>query len=609
MVIATILPRGRVLLVMALLAGSTYFFPARVQAQRTSAPPRSSHTPQQTDTRNLQFRSAVNRVIVDVVVTDAAGKPVHGLSQQDFAVTEDNVPQRVVSFDVHDFDSVSDSLPPNLPPLPVNTFLNLPKVPERGPLYVLLLDLVNTETQDQMWSRQQLLKFVDSKPVGTRFEVFVLSDELRLVQGFTSDRNLLFAALDPQHPKHHIPKVFLYGRNYGQGDRGAMISVFLFIAQHLEGLPGRKNLMWMANYFPFSTAPIEGEAFDLAEETKQAIDTMTRAQVAVYTFSACGLSADDPSCGGVPGSGGVGQSVPMFSAVAATDVTTKTGGKAYRLNDFQGELADATQDGANYYTLTYAPSNSAYDGKERHIKVQITRPDKHGYDLAYRRSYYADDPDAPVVQKISAKDEQGPPPPRKPGDSLMANMEYGAPMAHQLIFRAHVQAVGTPAMGTAAQMANLAEQPAYFQVRKKNRPETPLKPIELQTYAIDYNVLLPPKTGSSGNTQAIVLEFATAAFDAEGTMLNGVVQNGVPNTSADAKSPGRQNANQAANEKFYRAQEQIDVPLAATSIRIAVRDMTTDHVGAIEVALPLAAEGPAQAAGQGSADSAPAKTN
>ena len=144
-------------------------------------------------------------------------------------------------------------------------------------------------------------------------------------------------------------------------------------------------------------------------------------------------------------------------------------------------------------------------------------------------------------------------------------------------------------------------------MRKKNRPATALKPIALQTYTIDYNVLLPPKTGSSGNTQPIALEFATAAFDAEGTMLNGVVENGVP----DAKSSRGQNANQAANEKFYRAQEQIDVPLAATSIRIAVRDMTTDHIGAIEVALPLAAEGPAQAAapGQPQADSAAGKPN
>ena len=68
------------------------------------------------------FRSVVNRVILDVVVTDSTGKPVRGLSRRDFAVMEDNVPQRVLSFDVHDLDTASESLPPNLPPLPVNRF-------------------------------------------------------------------------------------------------------------------------------------------------------------------------------------------------------------------------------------------------------------------------------------------------------------------------------------------------------------------------------------------------------------------------------------------------------------------------------------------------------
>jgi len=637
MVIATTSLRARVLLAGAVLAGLGYFFSSlfsspllaqQLLAQQRSTKPAT--TAQKQEGSDLAFRSVVNRVILDVVVTDSTGKPVRGLSRRDFSVTEDNVPQRMVSFDVHDFDSVSDALPPNLPPLPVNTFLNLPAVPERGPLYVLLLDLVNTEIPDQMWARQQMLKFVNAKPAGTRFAVFVLSDELRLVQGFTADRNLLFAALDPQHPKKHVPKVFLYAQNYGKGDKGLMISVFQDIAQYLEGLPGRKNLMWMANYFPFSTSPIEGDAFELSQETKQAIDTMTRAQVAVYTFAACGLSPDDPSCGGAPGAGGAGQNVPMFSAIAATDVTTKTGGKAYRLNDFQGELADAMQDGANYYTLTYAPSNSAYDGKERHIKVQLSgQVAKRGYDLAYRRSYYADDPDAPVVRKVSAKDEPAPTQPRKQGDSLDANMEYGAPMAHQLIFSAHVHAVGGPAMGTAAQMENLADEPAYFQVRKKNRPLTPLKPIELQTYTVDYTVLLPSKAEGA---RPIALEFATAAFDAEGSRLSAVVENGTRITSGDARlsrvqggagsssasasssggsssgasSSGGSSSGAIANQdnQKYRARQTIDVPLAATSIRIAVRDMTTDRVGAIEVALPLAVEGPVQAA-----DSAPAKPN
>jgi hypothetical protein len=136
-------------------------------------------------------------------------------------------------------------------------------------------------------------------------------------------------------------------------------------------------------------------------------------------------------------------------------------------------------------------------------------------------------------------------------------------------------------------MDNLSQQPAYFQVRRKNRPPTPLKPIQLQTYAVDYTVLLP-KTEGRG-TYPLELEFATAAFDADGMMLNGVVENGSRIISpADSKSQGAAATSDAS--KFYRAKVHIDVPLAAVSIRVAVRDMATDRIGALEVALPLAPE-------------------
>lgn len=551
-------------------------------------PAQQNSSPAQAQTSDLVFRSVVNRVILDVVVTDAQGKPVHGLTRRDFMVTEDDVPQRVLSFDVHNLDAASESVPPNLPTLPANTFLNLPAVPERGPLYVLLLDLVNTEMPDQMWARQQLLKFIEGKPAGTRFALFVLSDTLQLVQGFTTDKDLLFAALDPKHPKHHVPKVFLYSKNYGEGDRGMMVSVFQHIAQYLDGLPGRKNVMWMADSFPMSLSPVLGDPYDLNDDIKETIDTLARGQVAVYTFTSCGISVEDPGCGGEPGAGGsVGagpSSMPIFDAAIGTNITTETGGKRYSTNDFKGELDDATEDGANYYTLSYAPSNSNYNGKERHIKVKLA---KHGYRLDYRRSYFAVDPNARVPHKVSAKDEPEPPAPRRPGDSLIANMEYGAPLAHQLIFRAHLQKVGAPAMGTAGQMDNLSQQPAYFQVRRKNRPLKPLKPIELQTYVVDYTVMLPPRPDGPGSMRPLELELATAAFDADGTMLNGVVENGSRNSST-SKGPQASAASDAS--KFYRAQVRIDVPLAAVSIRIAVRDMATDRIGALEVALPLVPE-------------------
>jgi VWFA-related protein len=573
--------RARAPLVAVLAIASTLLLAGSFLGAQQSGSP--APKPEVSD---LVFRSTVNRVIVDVVVTDAAGKPVRGLTQRDFEVAEDNVPQHVLSFDVHDFEGAAAFVPPNLPPLPPNTFLNLPSAPEKGPLYVLLLDLVNMELENQMWARQELLKFVKSKPQGTRFAVFVVSDGLHLVQGFTSDQEKIVAAVDPSHPKHHEPKVFLYARNYGQHNRGLAVSVFQDIARYLDGLPGRKNIMWLADSFPLSLYHNEGDPYDFSEDVKEIIDLLAREQAAVYTFNAGGVG------------GGTNLTDDPFGVIDVNNLTGATGGKAYFDNDLKTELADGTEDGANYYTLSYAPSNTHYNGKERKIKVHL---DKKGYQLSYRRSYYSEDPYAPVAHKVSTKDELAPPPPRKPGDSLIANMEFGAPVAHELIFRAHVQAVGKPAIGNPAQMANLSEQPAYFQVRRKNHPVKPLKPIPLQTYIIDYTVLLPPRAEVPG-AKPLALEFATAAFDEDGTMLNGVVESGSRISSGPAISrvqgSGSSNAVQSAGQQpqqFYRTQQHIDVPLAATSIRVAVRDMNTDRIGALEVNLPLTPESQARA--------------
>jgi hypothetical protein len=284
------------------------------------------------------------------------------------------------------------------------------------------------------------------------------------------------------------------------------------------------------------------------------------------------------------------------------EIAKTTGGHAFHSNNGLKDLLEqVVEDGANYYTLTYAPSNKSYDGALRNIRVELSTK---GYQLAYRRSYYADDPDSPLrrVGSHAADSQQQPPPPRKVGDSLAANMQHGAPMAHEIVFRAHVHALGAPALATPEQMSNLAAQPAYFRVRRKNRPAKPLPPIRLQSYAIEYAVATQPKPGAAAHPPS--LEVAAAAFDIDGTMLNGIVE-----TSSTVIPPKSGEADRAG---FFRAQQQIDVPLNATSIRIAVRDVSTDRIGAMEVNLPLAPEPQTQAtvpAQSGSAQPAPPKPN
>jgi VWFA-related protein len=188
--------------------------------------------PQEPDASVMSIKRTVRRVIVDVVVTDSTQKPVSGLDQHDFSITEDGKPQQVLSFSSHNLDP--DFTPPKLPPMPPNTFVNIPSAPERGPLYVVLLDLVNTEMVDQPIARRNLLQFIEGKPQGTRFAVFVLSDGLYLTQGFTDDHALLAAAVDPAHPKSHVPRIFIYGNNYGRGNTSLMVEIFADISHFLD---------------------------------------------------------------------------------------------------------------------------------------------------------------------------------------------------------------------------------------------------------------------------------------------------------------------------------------------------------------------------------------
>ena len=85
---------------------------------------------------------------------------MRGLKPEDFTVKEDSKPQKILSFDYLD-ESVPHYIPPKLPPLPANTFINVPAEPERGPLYVLYYDMVNTEPADQMTFRREMLLFID----------------------------------------------------------------------------------------------------------------------------------------------------------------------------------------------------------------------------------------------------------------------------------------------------------------------------------------------------------------------------------------------------------------------------------------------------------------
>jgi VWFA-related protein len=537
------------------------------------------------------FQLDVRRVPVDVVVTDKKGNPVRGLTKDDFVVKEDSTPQTVLTFDYLD-GSHPSFIPPKLPALPANTYVNLPDAPEQGPLYVLYYDMVNTPMEDQMSAHKQLLDFVDNAAPGTRFALFVNARGMHLVQGFTSDHALLHAAIISKGPGPHLPPVFMYASTYGARDAGAALSNLKFLAEYMGGIPGRKNLLWLSSMFPIPVGPTRAgnglvtgamgtrtgagpEFLDLTELLKESIHktyaAMMRSQIALYPIPLKGIAADD-----VPGNA-------LLDDQNLDVIASTTGGHAYYGNNrLQVLMDEAVENGESYYALSYAPSNTKFDGSERHIEVTIADATKGQYTLTYRTLYYAE-PDNPVKQPVHKNDAlQARFVAAKAADTLYASIEHGAPMLHDLLFSAHLATVGKPEMATAKQMADLVDSPNYFLTRRKDQVQKPLTPVKLQKYVIDYGVI-DPKLKSLASTmgQAATLEFAAAAYDPDGRLLNSMLNEGqAPTGVKPGSKPGA----------LFHAEQELEVPPGAAWIRLAVRDMLDNRTGTMEVQLPLKTE-------------------
>ncbi|HEV2214705.1 MAG TPA: VWA domain-containing protein [Terracidiphilus sp.] len=534
------------------------------------------------------FRVEVRRVPVDVEVTDKHGNPVTGLKAKDFRVKEDGKPQKILSFNYYD-GQVMRYVPGRNPILPADTYVNLPRHPERGPLYILYYDMVNTDRVDQMLFRAGLLKFVEEAPEGTRIALFVNAAGMHLLQGFTSDHALLREAILRQEPGPHAPKVFIYGREYGWQDSGAALSNLTNIAEYLQGIPGKKNLIWLADYFPIPLGPsmigtgaagtnrggmftsahgLGGpELLDLSElqsgMVKHCFSAMMRSQIVLYPVDLKGL---DPQTD----AGDLATQYATDQAIA--DIT---GGQAFHSNRPDESLLHAMAAGESYYELSYEPSNLHDDGSARHIQLELAK--KQGYTLSYRMLYYAlPENSAPTPkQKVTVQSRFMA---AKTADTLYANIEHGAPTLHDLLFSAHVTAIGKPALATTAQMGALEDSPKYFKTRRRSKPLKTPKPVMLEKYQIAYGVFDPVlKKMAAQQRKPAMLEFAAAAYDADGMMLNSMLNEGIATLGS---APGGK-----AGGLFHGEQE-LEVPEGAVWLRLAVRDRLSDRTGTLEIRLP-----------------------
>jgi len=184
-------------LTIALLIGLFGFLTALCGQDK---PPAASATDNSRPTTTIKAESRL--VVVDVTVVDSHGNPVSGLTKDDFAVMEDGKPQQVKVFEKHGL--VNGGAPVAATPAESKgpesaqaaAPVTAPKSTDPGPLNIVLLDSLNTLAQDQVRARQQMIELLKTLPPGRRIAIFTLTNRVKELQNFTTDRAALIAAVD-----------------------------------------------------------------------------------------------------------------------------------------------------------------------------------------------------------------------------------------------------------------------------------------------------------------------------------------------------------------------------------------------------------------------------
>lgn len=565
----------------------------------------------QTSGVSTTLRATSRIVYVDVVVHDGRGKIVHGLPASAFAVEENKQAQRIGLFEEHTAATASRAATAasasgkqqytNVAPEAQDTSLNM-----------VLLDLLNTAPQDQQYARQRMISFLKSLPPHRQVALFVLGNQLRMIQGFTTDSEALIQAasgIDPKQlnrlrtPNQQISdndmQVYIDRDATGAGGRtaGQLLlqaalqediqnmkvrldvtnRAFQELARAVNGYPGRKNLFWMAGQFPSSSyyglqilstavptvntplgsrvdtagqqrafaGPNVAAGLSLSLFSDKANQAISDSQIAVYPISLVGVQTDAVGADQM----GIGSAGPAAASTTAStffqerqtgravmeNIADQTGGEAfYGNNDPKGLLERGFEDGENYYTLAYQPTDRDWNGKYRTIHVQVAG----GYRVSYRKGYFAM-PEQPMSNAL--------------GQFAQA-MRIEAPASTMLVLRSDVPKA--QADGTTLVRAALDVRGVGFQVDEASH----LRTAKLQVLVIAY----PEQRGAPPVESNHVLNLQLEPED-----YRRVMEAGVPLPLPLKLQPGRY------------------------AVRVGVVDLGTGRIGTLT--LPYATPGGASA--------------
>jgi hypothetical protein len=344
-------------------------------------------------------------------------------------------------------------------------------------------------------------------------------------------------------------------------------------------------VIWYSASFPLDVEPNpalsdpQDSVVRNDDEVRRTDNLLTRAQVAVYPVDARGLMTDqsqsvvnNTALGGADAANATMTFLQQTSQEHETmySMAEDTGGEAFvNTNDLTHAVAKAINDGSNYYTLTYTPTNKEWDQRFRAIKIKLQ--DQPKAQLSYRNGYYADDPNdrSKWVSQAAATAVSAP-------TTMATALIHGGPDPAEILFKIRVRPAATP------------PEDAVI----KNNQTNPDPKVKVQGPYKEYGVDLVPDPHAlscplnAAGAHSCALELATFVYDRDGTLLIST-SNGIRATlsaedydkllgTPDKPGPGM---------AFH---QEVSVPVKGYYyLRTAIHDLNSDRVGAVEV--PVAA--------------------
>lgn len=304
---------------------------------------------------------AENRVTLDVVVHDKSGKPVAGLSQQDFTILDNKQPQTIRSFEV-------------VQPTTADAQVEI----------ILLVDAVNTSFTRMAYEREQIDKFLKAEggSLSHPVSILIFSDSgLQSPSEPGRDGNALAAWFD-QH------ETGLRTSTRSQGAYGALDRVQLSlqalgrVAEYERDRPGRKILIWIGPGWALLTGPRvqltskdQQGIFDSVVATSTAL---RQSRIALYSVDPLGTS----DAGGFRTfayegylKGVTKPSQAQMGNLALGVLAVHSGGWVLNSsNDVAGEIETCVRDANFYYVISYDSIPPDGPNEYHAIEVKMDQP-------------------------------------------------------------------------------------------------------------------------------------------------------------------------------------------------------------------------------------------